>query len=108
MASSTNSLVTRWNKPTCEFHAWVETHTESTPENASQKRGSKALGGDMQKSSLYLLMVAAVVVATSSAHAAQFANVPETSGGTAELIAVLAIVGVAFMLRRKTAKKLPI
>jgi hypothetical protein len=63
----------------------------------------------MQKSSLCLLMVAAVVVATSSAHANNYyvATVPETSGGTAELIAVLAIVGVAFMLRRKNPKTLP-
>jgi len=62
------------------------------------------LGG---KLSLCLLMVAAVVVATSSAHAYIATAVPETSGGTAELIAVLAIVGVALMLRRKNAKKLP-
>jgi hypothetical protein len=59
----------------------------------------------MQKSTSYLLMVAAVVAATSSAHASLLDTVPETSGGSAELIAVVAIVGVAWMLRRKKAKK---
>ncbi|MGD1020386.1 MAG: hypothetical protein ABSA12_13825 [Verrucomicrobiia bacterium] len=57
-----------------------------------------------RKSSLYLLMVAAVVVAASSVYATA---VPETSGGSAELLAVLGIVGVALVLRRKTTKKLP-
>jgi hypothetical protein len=59
-----------------------------------------------RKLSLCLLMLAAVVVTTSSAHGngIYVARVPETSGGSAELIAVLGIVAAALVLRRKTAK----
>jgi len=55
--------------------------------------------------SWHLLAVAAVVIATSSANAG-FATVPETSGGSAELLAVLGVVAVALMLRRKKTEKL--
>jgi len=63
------------------------------------------LGG---KLSLYLLMVAVAAIATtSSANPLVVGTVPETSGGSAELIAVLGFVGAALILRRKNAKKLP-
>ena len=55
--------------------------------------------------SRYLLAVAAVVITTSSANAG-FTAVPETSGGSAELLAVLGVVAVALMLRRKKTEKL--
>lgn len=58
-----------------------------------------------RKLSLYLLVVVAVVAAISSANAS-LADVPETSGGSAELLAVLGLVGVALLMRRKTTGKL--
>ena len=60
-----------------------------------------------RKLSLYLLVVVAVVAATSSANAS-LVDVPETSGGSAELLAVLGLVSVALLVRRKTIGKLTI
>jgi hypothetical protein len=60
-----------------------------------------------RKLSWCLLAVVAGVVVTSSANAGPV-PIPETSGGSAELLAVLGMVAVAFMLRKKkNTAKLP-
>jgi hypothetical protein len=61
-----------------------------------------------RKLSLCLLAVVAVLVATSSARAglAPIYPVPETSGGSAELLAVLGLVSVALILRMRKTKEL--
>jgi len=69
------------------------------------QRDGSCLG---KRLSLCLLTVVAVVVATSAANAGlpPVLPAPETSGGSAELLAVLGLVTVAFMLRRKKTREL--
>jgi hypothetical protein len=81
--------------------------------NGPEESVTNMIGGYMQKNtwwlarklSVCLLVLMAVVAATASANAS-LADVPEISGGSAELLAVLGVVSMALIVRSKKTKKL--